>query len=48
MHQSMRLGLLPTDTATSQVELAEELSRLVKLGILPIYAVVTQERLRRS
>ena len=34
----------PADTATSQVELVEELSRLVKLGILPIYAVVTQRK----
>ena len=43
MIQSMRLGLLPTDTATSQVELAKELSRLVKFG-LPIDAVVTQRK----
>ena len=43
MNQSMRLGLLPTDTATSQVELAKELSRLVKLG-LPIDALVTQRK----
>ena len=30
VNQSMKLGLLPTYTATSQVELAKELSRLIE------------------
>ena len=43
----MRLGLLPTDTATEQVELAKELVRLVKLG-LPPQASMDQSRLVKS
>ena len=37
-------GLLPTDTATVQVESAKELIRLVKLGFLPTDAVISQRK----
>ena len=40
----MRLGLLPTDAATSQNEPVKELSRLVKLGLLLCDAVVSQRK----
>ena len=42
LNQSMRFGLLMT--ATSQDELAKELSRLAKLGILPVDAVCNTKR----
>ena len=43
----MRLGLLPTDTATStNVTPVKEQSRLVKLGLLPCDATASQNKAR--
>ena len=44
LSQSMRLGLMPSDTVVSQRNAFKELSRLVKLGLLPCDAVVSQRK----